>query len=492
VHTILVFGDQLNVSIGAMADADPAEHQVLLVESEQLLASGRHVQRLHLVVAAMRRFGAELSDRGFEVDVRRAKTMRSGIEQHLEQAKPESLIVTEPNSRTARRLVEDLGATVVRSNQFLCHHDDFAQWAQDRSTLKMEDFYRFTRTNLGYLMKGDEPEQGRWNFDADNQEPPPKDPSIFSNPSASTLDDDDSEVLASLPDAPGEQPVGLWATSRLGALQRLRHFVDNELENFGPYEDAMTSKSWHLSHSVLSAYLNIGLLMPSEVVEAAIEKYREGSAPLQSVEGFVRQIIGWREYVWGLYWLWPDHVEANHLDHQRELPPAFTGAASTEMGCVADALEGLNQRAYVHHIQRLMILSNFANLYGIQPKALMHWMWQNYIDGAEWVMVPNVMGMALWADGGRMATKPYVSGGAYIHRMSDYCGDCRYNPKKRTGPDACPFTTLYWDFIARHRDVLKSNHRMARPVANLDRLSDVPDVRERAAEMIEAMERGEL
>ncbi len=440
----------------------------------------------------MRRFAVELEEKGFEVDLRRSATMASGITEHLESFSPASLIATEPNSRRARTMVESFDVELVRSNQFLCHYEEFAEWATERKSLKMEDFYRFTRSNLGYLMNGDEPEQGRWNFDAENQEPPPSDTSIFSDPSVSRLDDLDDEVLDSLPSAHGATPVGLWATSRASALQRLRHFVDNELPNFGPFEDAMTTDSWHLAHSVLSPYLNIGLLMPDEVVEAAIEKYRDGSAPLQSVEGFLRQIIGWREYVWGLYWLWPDHVEANDLDHQRPIPPAFTGEATTQMRCVADVIEGLQERAYVHHIQRLMILSNFANLYGIQPKALMDWMWQNYIDGAEWVMIPNVMGMALWADGGRMATKPYVSGGAYVNRMSNYCGDCRYDPKKRVGPDACPFTTLYWDFIARHQDVLKSNHRMSRPVANLKRLKDVPDVRTRAAEMIESIAAGEL
>jgi len=194
--------------------------------------------------------------------------------------------------------------------------------------------------------------------------------------------------------------------------------------------------------------------------------------------------------VWGLYWLWPDHIDANTLNHRRELPPMFTGDASTEMACLADTFAGLDQRAWVHHIPRLMLLSNTANLYGIHPRRVMEWMSDRYIDAADWVMVPNVMGMALWADGGRMATKPYVSGGAYINRMSDYCGDCRYNPRKRTGDDACPFTTLYWDFMARHRDLLADNHRMARPLANLDRLSDLEEVRAQAERTVRAIRDG--
>jgi deoxyribodipyrimidine photolyase-related protein len=210
------------------------------------------------------------------------------------------------------------------------------------------------------------------------------------------------------------------------------------------------------------------------------------------VEGFLRQVIGWREYVWGLYWLWPDHIDSNVLDHRRSIPPAFTGEATTKMACVADAIDGLQERAYVHHIQRLMVLSNLANLYGIEPRALMNWMSENYIDAAEWVMVPNVMGMALWADGGRMATKPYVSGGAYISRMSDYCKECAFDPRKRTGSTACPFTTLYWDFMARHRSAMKANHRMSRAVANLDRLKDLDDVRSRAHEVVNKIAGGEL
>ena len=492
VKTVLVFGDQLNRRIGALADAEPDTHRVLFVESEALLDRGRHRQRNHLVITAMRRFATELMDAGFEVDRRRAATMRQGVQGHVDEVEPDGILATEPNSRVARALCADLDIEQVRSNQFLCHHDDFAEWAEGRSNLKMEDFYRWTRARLGYLMDGDEPVEGRWNFDADNREPPPDDPSIFTDPPTSKLDDLDDEVLDSLPVTHGDEPVGLWATSRRAALARLRRFVDDELGRFGPYEDAMTTGSWSLAHSIISPYLNLGLLMPDEVCDRVEEAYRNGDVPINSAEGFIRQVIGWREYVWNLYWLWPDHGDANVLDHRRHLPPMFTGEATTEMACLADTFDGLRQRAWVHHIPRLMLLSNFANLYGIQPKRLMRWMWDTYIDGAEWVMVPNVMGMALWADGGRMATKPYVSGGAYINRMSDYCADCSYDPKKRVGGDACPFTTLYWDFLARHREKLSSNNRMARPLANLDRLSNLDEVRDRAEHVIRAVRNGTI
>jgi deoxyribodipyrimidine photolyase-related protein len=303
----------------------------------------------------------------------------------------------------------------------------------------------------------------------------------------------DRAVIRDLPEsAAGADPVGWWATSRRSALARLRHFVDEVLVGFGPHEDAMMTSNWHLAHSLLSPYLNLGLLLPAEVCDRVEAAYRDGRVPINSAEGFMRQIIGWREFVWGIYWLWPEQQDANHLGHARELPPAWTGAASTDMRCVQVALDGLEERAWIHHIQRLMVLSNFANLYGVHPAAVRHWMRERYIDGADWVMGPNVMGMGLWADGGRMATKPYVSGGAYINRMSDYCGGCRFDPKQRVGGDACPFTTLYWDFLARHRDVLGDNHRLARQYAGLDRLRDLDDVRVQAERIVREIREGRL
>ncbi len=492
MRTIWVFGDQLNRRIGALDGADPDDSRILLVESEELLARGGHVQRNHLVVTAMRRFADELADAGFQVDCRRAPTLAAGVQAHLDELGPDELVATEPNSRRARQLCEQLGAVQVRSNQFLCHHEDFAEWAADRGRLRMEDFYRWTRRRLGYLMDGDEPAGGAWNFDADNREPPPDDPSIFGEPPTSRLDELDREVLDSLPETHGDQPVGIWATSRRAALARLRHFVERELHRFGPYEDAMTTGSWSLAHSVLSPYLNLGLLLPGEVCDAVEERYHDADLPINSVEGFIRQVIGWREYVWGLYWLWPDHRGANVLGHRRQLPPAFTADADTDMACLADVLDGLRRRAWVHHIPRLMVLSNLANLYGIHPERVLAWMSSTYIDAEEWVMVPNVMGMGLWADGGRMATKPYVSGGAYIARMSDYCDGCVYDHRKRVGDDACPFTTLYWDFLARHQDALRDNNRMARPLANLSRLSDLDDVRDRAEAVVRGLRDGRI
>lgn len=493
INTVWVFGDQLNRQIGAMSAADPGTHRVLMVESSAML-SGRefHRQRKHLVLTAMRRFAGELRDSGFDVDYRHADSLSKGLEDHTDEYGPAEVVATAPNSRRVRELLEDLGVRVHDSNQFLCTPEEFAEWADGRDSLRLEDFYRWQRRRLGYLMEGDDPEGGKWNFDHENREPPPDDPP-WPKPQKSQLDDLDRDVLSELGDvAPGTDPVGWWATSRRAALARLDHFVKELLPYFGTYEDAMLADDWHMAHSMLSPYLNLGLILPDEVCDRVEDAYRSGEVPINSAEGLIRQIIGWREFVWGIYWLWPDQEDENALDHERELPPSWTGEAGTEMNCLSVTLEGLEERAWAHHIQRLMVLSNFANLYGIRPASVRDWMRERYIDGADWVMGPNVMGMGLWADGGRMSTKPYVSGGAYINRMSDYCGECRFNPRKRTGDDACPFTTLYWDFLARHRKTLEPNARMARQYSNLDNLSDLDDVRERASHVVHAISQGQI
>ncbi len=382
---------------------------------------------------------------------------------------------------------------VVRSNQFLCHRDDFAAWAGGKRRLRMEDFYRWQRRRLGYLMDGSEPAGGRWNYDHDNREPPPSGGGSWPKPLRDSLDEIDRAVCGEIPDhAPGAEPGGWWATSRDGALARLDHFVERVLPGFGPHEDAMLAANWHLAHSLLSPYLNLGLLLPGEVADAVERAYRAGGVPVNSAEGMIRQVVGWREFVWGIYWLWPEQWDANVLGHTRNLPPSWRGDAATELRCLDITLDGVEHRGWVHHIQRLMILANFANLYGADPAQVREWMRARFVDGADWVMGPNVMGMGLWADGGRMSTKPYVSGGAYVNRMSDYCGECRFDPRQRTGDDACPFTTLYWDFLDRHRDVLRTNARMARQYSTLERLADRADMAARARFVIGEIAAGRM
>ena len=479
-----------------MASADPSTDRVLIIESDALLGSMRwHRQRAHLVIAAMHRFVAELREAGFDVDHRRAPSLQAGFDAHVTSCSPTSISMTEPNSWSMRDWVDGRDdIDVVRSDQFLCHYDEFATWASGRKQLKMEDFYRWRRRALGYLMEGDEPAGGRWNFDDQNREPPPKTDPGWGAPLVDPLDAIDDAIVGRLPDGCfGDDPDGTWATSRAGALARLDHFVQHVLPMFGPHEDAMTSWSWHLAHSTLSPYLNIGLLLPGEVCDAVQAAYDRGEVPIASAEGFIRQVIGWREYVWGVYWHWmPDYRAANALGANRPLPPVFTGSATTEMRCLSTCLSTIDERAYNHHIQRLMILGNLGLLAGIDPWAMTRWMWASFIDGAEWVMLPNVIGMALHADDGRMATKPYAAGGNYIDKMSDYCRDCRFDRKQRVGDDACPFTTLYWDFLLRHAERFGKNPRMARQVSAARRLSDAKAVRERAAEVLVRLDRGDL
>jgi len=499
IPTVWVLGDQLNRNVGPLADRMPGDCRVLMVESASKAGSKRwHRQRLHLVLSAMRHFAAELRNEGFDVDYRHAPTLGAGLEAHTAEFQVERVVAMEPMSWDGRSMLERHQVSVVRNEQFLCHHQEFAQWAGDRKSFKMEDFYRWQRERLDVLMdptdKGLAPVEGRWNFDKDNRERPPRDGRSWPEVTTFDLDDIDKEVIEGFGDNVwGAEPGGTWPVTRSQALTRLDEFIAMGLEPFGPHEDAMLGAEWKMAHSVLSSSMNLGLLHPEEVVEAAEAAYRSGEAPINSVEGFVRQVMGWREYVWGVYWLWmPDYRDRNALGAHRDLPPAFTGDAETEMACVRNVIAHLDDHGYAHHIERLMVLGNLALTAGVNPQVMVDWMWASFVDGAEWVMLPNVIGMALHADGGQMATKPYASGGSYINRMSDSCQACRYDPKKRTGDDACPFTTLYWDFLARHEDAFANNHRMGQQLAGMRRLNNLDDVRKRAVEVLAKLDAGTL
>ena len=497
MRTVWVWGDQLNVDLAHLRGSSPDDTRVLMVVSTAKLTERRwHVQKAHLVVSAMRHFAAELEGRGYEVDLRRADSLRAGFEAHVAQCQPDEIRAMEPASLPGRRLLDDLDVEVVDNDHFLCHWRDFADWAGDRERLRMEDFYRWRRRETGVLMEGEEPVGGRWNFDHDNRKPPTAELAATApRPVRSELDDIDRDTLDHwLPEGLyGAPPDGTWATTRRRALARLRHFVDHALPGFGDHQDAMITGAWSLNHSLLSHALNLGLLHPREVIEAAEEAYHDGRAPINAVEGFIRQILGWREFIWGVYHRWmPGWLEENHLDGDLKVPPAFTGEADTDMACVADTVRSIHDHAYAHHIQRLMVLANLATSAGVDPRAFTAWMQGAFIDAYEWVMVPNVIGMGTFADGGRMSTKPYVSGGAYIDRMSDHCGGCRYDRSQRSRADACPFTTLYWDMLDRNRKVLAGNHRMARQYHTLDRLKDLDELRQRAVEVRTRLGRGEL
>lgn len=494
--TIWVFGDQLNRSIGALATATPLTHRVLFIESTSKIASRKwHVQRAHFIVASMRKFAAELTAEGFHVDYRHAGSMTQGVAEHVREFAPSEIVATEPNSYAARLLVHELGVRNVPSNQFLCHSTEYQGFLGTRKSIKMEDFYRWQRKRLNVLIDDGEPTGGRWNFDEENRQPPPKTGhDRWPEPELYVLDDVDSQVIEAVHNhCFGKLPVGQWATTREGALSRLQFFIKHVLPVFGEHEDAMLKSNWHLAHSLLSPYLNIGLLLPGEVVEAAQSAFREGKVPLNSAEGFIRQIIGWREYIWNCYWQWmPDYAHMNALSADVKIPPMFTDPSKTSMACMKSVLNGVNERSYSHHIERLMVLGNFALIVGINPQQLTRWMWNSYIDAAEWVMVPNVIGMSQYADGGMLATKPYASGGAYIDRMSDHCKGCVYDRKKRTGDDACPFTVLYWDFFLRHQERFVKNPRVARQVRAAQQLQDRDELQVVAAAMFQKLDAGTL
>lgn len=496
MQTVWVFGDQLNRKIGALSDAQPETHRILMIESRAKITTRRwHVQRAHFIVASMRRFAEELREAGFTVDYRKAESMLSGVRQHLKEFSPTQIVVTEPNSFAARELVSELGLQSVTSNQFLCHPDLYASFRETRKTVKMEDFYRWQRKRLDVLMDGEEPVGDRWNFDEENRQGPPKDDQDrWPKPKPFDLDELDTQVIADVAENTwGQAPMGQWATSRAEALTRMKYFMKNILPMFGEHEDAMLKSNWHMAHALLSPYLNLGLLLPQEVVDAAEKEFEKGNVPINSAEGFIRQIIGWREYIWNCYWQWmPEYAQLNSLNARRPLPKLFTKPEATSMNCMKSVLTGVYQRSYAHHIERLMVLGNFSLIAGVDPQELTNWMWNSFVDAAEWVMVPNVIGMSQYADGGMLATKPYASGGAYIDRMSDHCKDCRYDRKKRVGPDACPFTVLYWDFFLRHEKIFAKNPRVARQVRAAQQLSDSEQVRETAVSILKRLDIGEL
>jgi (6-4)DNA photolyase len=465
-----LFADQLGPHF-----LDSPGQPVLLVESKAVFRRRAfHRQKAHLILSALRH--RALDDR---VRLVRAETYREAV--------TGPVTVCHPTSRKARDLVGRLpGVEMLPPRGFVTAPADFVAWANDHPGLRMEDFYRDARRRHGILMDGAEPAGGAWNLDAENRQPPPRGAERLGVPAPPAIVEDeiDEQVRADLDRWQREDGITfvgadgprLFPATRAEALARLDHFVEHRLATFGPYEDAMLAGDPFMAHSMLSAPLNLGLLDPLEVVERAEAAYRAGRAPLAGVEGFVRQIIGWRDFVWHLYWYFePGYRASNELHADRELPAWFAtlDADAVEARCLSDVLAGVRDRGWVHHIPRLMVLGNYAMQRGWRPAAMADWFHRCFVDGYEWVMTANVIGMSQYADAGRMSTKPYASGGAYINRMSDYCGGCRYDPKVRVGDDACPYTAGYWAFIARHEKTLAANHRMRQPVRGLHRLTDL-------------------
>ncbi|MFC4144904.1 cryptochrome/photolyase family protein [Micromonospora mangrovi] len=472
-----LFADQLGPHF-----LDDRKQPVLLIESKAVFRRRvYHRQKAHLILSALRHRAAELGDQAIFL---RAETYRQALKKVREP-----LEVCHPTSRRALKFVTGLDrVTVLPARGYVTSLADFAEWAdQRRGALRMEAFYRFAREHHGVLLDGGEPVGGRWSLDTENREPPPKDGKLDVPAAPMPKEDDiDAEVRADMDrwEREGIRFVGRDGPRRFPATAkeakaRLRHFLTKRLAAFGPYEDAMLSTDPWLAHSMLSSSFNLGLLDPVEAVRGAEQAYRKQGAPLASVEGFVRQVMGWRDYIWHTYWYFePGWRNSNELGARRSLPAWWNDldADAVDAHCLSDVLAGVRDRSWVHHIPRLMVLGNYALQRGFRPSELVEWFHTRFVDGYEWVMTANVVGMSQYADLGRITTKPYVSGGAYINRMSDYCGGCRYDPKKRVGPDACPFTAGYWAFLAGNRDRIPGNARMARTMKQMSGLADLDAV----------------
>jgi deoxyribodipyrimidine photolyase-related protein len=482
--SVWILGDQLLEQHPALAAAEAAagraDLRVVWVES-RARATRLPYQRKKLVLlfSAMRHYATALQERGYTVEILQAETMLGGLQRHVAAAQPEHMYCMSASEYGGRvfqtKLESRLGipVSVLPNSQFLGGQFDPFPEQPPEKRIVMESFYRAMRRRFNLLLEADgSPVGGSWNYDAQNRRPLPAGevppPALHFDPDAITRQV--MQEVAAIHPATGAVDGFDLAVTRQQARQALLDFLDRRLDRFGPFEDAMSSRSEVLFHSMLSPYLNIGLLEPLEVAQAAEARYYAGQARLQSVEGFIRQVIGWREYIdWQYNRQMPGLKQANFWDARRPLP-GFFWDAGTEMNCLHTAIGRALKHGYTHHIERLMVLSNFCLLAGIQPHQVNDWFTACFIDAYDWVMPPNVLGMGLYADGGRIATKPYIASANYINNMSDYCSSCRFRPKMRSGPDACPFNFLYWNFLIEHERVLRSNPRMGPNVLSLGRI----------------------
>lgn len=483
-----ILGDQLTRTLASLRGRAKDDTVVLMMEVwDEATYVKHHKQKIALVFSAMRHFAAELEEAGWTVDyVRLTDPDNSGsftgeVARAIERHGPREVHVVEPGEWRVQQALEEWAdkfpcpVTILPDDRFLCSKAEFADWAEGRKTLRMEFFYREMRKKTGLLMDGNEPVGGQWNYDSENRKPPKEG---LSAPQRPLFEPDETtrEVMELVADRFGDHFGELepfqWPVTRDQAEQAADAFFAERLPKFGDYQDAMVHGEDDLFHSMLSTSINLGLLDPVELCRRAEHEYREGRAPLNAVEGFIRQLIGWREYVRGFYWHeMPGLVEANELDATRPMPE-FYWTGETDMRCLADCVRSTRANAHAHHIQRLMVLGNFALIAGIEPKAVQDWYLAVYADAFEWVELPNVSAMVLFADGGRLASKPYAASGNYINKMSNYCTGCTYSVSRKTGEGACPFNALYWHFMDRHRKRLESNPRIGQVYSTWDRMGE--------------------
>jgi deoxyribodipyrimidine photolyase-related protein len=483
---VVLLGDQLTRGQGALTGARKAQDVVLMAEvAEEATYVRHHKKKVAFVFSAMRHFAQALGDDGWCVDYvalddkGNSGSIACEVERALARHGCTRVAVTEPGEW---RLLEDLKSlqerlevplALLEDRRFICSKSEFAEWAQGRRQLRMENFYRAMRRKTGLLMEGDEPAGGRWNFDSENRKPPKKG---LTAPDPLRFDPDETteEVLDLVEERFADhfgtlRPFG-FAVTRDQADEVFEHFIAECLADFGNYQDAMLRDEPFLYHSVVSPYLNAGLLDPLTLCRRVEKAYEDGAVPLNAAEGFIRQIIGWREYMRGIYWLkMPGYLDENHFEHKNPLPD-FYWTAETDMACLKACISQTRDEAYAHHIQRLMVTGNFAMLAGVDPKAVHEWYLAVYADAYEWVELPNTLGMSQFADGGLLSSKPYAASGNYIRRMSDYCRSCTYKAGEKSGKEACPFNYLYWHFLNRQRDKLSKNPRMGLVYKSYDRM----------------------
>ncbi len=499
-NLIVILGDQLSHSVSSLHSADPSRDHVMMAEvADEAGYVPHHKKKIAFVFSAMRHFAEELKEKGFKVryskldDNNNTGSLTSEVVRAAKDIMPDQILITEPGEwRVAEMLKNwscqtDTKVTILTDNRFVATSDEFKDWASGRKSLRMEYFYRDMRRKTGLLMTNEQPVGDKWNFDSENRKPA-RNNLFMPQPAHFTPDGITKEVLAlvghSFSENFGDLEPFWFAVTAKQAEGALDHFIKTALPDFGTYQDAMLEGERFLYHAVIALYLNIGLLEPLAVCEKAEAAYHSGAAPLNSVEGFIRQIIGWREYIRGIYWLkMPEYVEQNFFGSTRPLP-AFYWTAETDLACIRDVVTQTKEEAYAHHIQRLMITGNYALLIGADPKAVHEWYLSVYADAFEWVELPNTLGMSQFADGGLLGSKPYVSSGNYISKMSNYCENCHFDVKKKTGEGACPFNSLYWQFLIRNREKLGDNPRLGNVYRTWDRMAQ-----DKQKEYIESAER---
>ncbi|MDX5365902.1 MAG: cryptochrome/photolyase family protein [Alphaproteobacteria bacterium] len=506
----LILGDQLTRDISALDGLDKAHDVVLFAEvREEGTYVRHHKQKIVLILSAMRHFAGELRREGIAVDYihlddpGNTGSLTGELARAMKRHRLSHAVMTEPGEWRLREAFlswqRDMKADldIREDGRFLASHARFEAWAKGRKSFRMEFFYRELRRETGFLMEGGEPAGGQWNFDADNRKALPKGmaaPERLRFPPDEITRNVMALVEREFPDHFGTLDRFGWPVTRAEAQRALSHFIEETLPSFGDYQDAMRAGAPFLFHSLISTSLNIGLLTPREVCLAAEAAWREGRVPINAAEGFIRQILGWREYVRGIYWLkMPFYAETNFLAAREKLPD-FYWTGETKMRCISDVVAQTRDHAYSHHIQRLMVTGNFALLAGIGPKEVEEWYLAVYADAFDWVELPNTHGMAIFADGGLLASKPYAASGAYINRMSDFCGGCAYDPKARAGREPCPFNALYWGFLIRNQTLLSKNPRLAMPYRTLAGWSRQrrEEIMDEAGAIMSRLRKGEL